>query len=85
MNDPSQHPSDSRVWWSINVTGYGRFAYYGTLVEADQMKRDKAEWEGGRGTMRRATDSEVAEEVKHLRWKNENEYPLDERELEAIR
>lgn len=77
-------PKEQRAWWSINVTGYGRFVYYGTKAEADQMRRDKAEWEGGRGTMRDATEAEASKEREWVRKQKELGYGLDERELESI-
>jgi len=77
--------SDRRAWWSIHVTGYGRFAYYGTRTEAEQMKRHKAGWEGGRGTMRLATDDEATKERDWLRGQKERGCTLNERETEAIR
>lgn len=79
------HPSEKRAWWSINVTGYGRFEFYGSRIEADQMMRDKTAWEGGRGSMRRATPKGIDRETKNLKWKQESGYPMDENELEALR
>jgi hypothetical protein len=38
-----------RKWWKISVTGYGAFGFYGTHGEAEEMRRHKANWEGGCG------------------------------------
>lgn len=74
---------DGRSWWTITVSGYGSFAYFGTRVEADTMRKDKADWEGGTGRKRAATEAEADVERRNLQWRHANGYPLDERELQA--
>ena len=36
--------------WVITVAGYGSFGFIGTEVEAEEMRRHKASWEGGVAT-----------------------------------
>lgn len=76
--------SDKRSWWAIKVTGYGTFAYYGTEIEAEDMRDHKTNWEGGHGTKRPATEDEIKEALKDLRWQKEQGYGLDEQQLEAL-
>lgn len=76
---------ETRAWWWINVTGYGGFAYFDTEPEADIIRKAKAAWEGGRGTMRPATEAEAAHEKKAVHRRRELGCVLDERELESIR
>lgn len=84
MNAPNPVSSDPRVWWLISVTNYGRFEYFGTEAEADQMRKDKAEWEGGRGSKRLATADESARGLDWLKFQQGMGYRLDEREMEAL-
>lgn len=42
--------------WKIDVTGYGTFDFDGTEQEAEEMRRHKAEWEGGVGRKWRAAE-----------------------------
>lgn len=59
-DQPEQPTKDPvRSWWSINVTGYGRFEYFGTAAEAEEMREHKEDWEGGRGTKRKAKPEEI--------------------------
>jgi hypothetical protein len=82
----SDHPTeDRRTWWTIDITGYGTFTVFATEAEADQKRRDKAEWEGGRGRKRAADADEIAEAKEHIRWKQANEYPMEPEELEALK
>ena len=74
-----------RQWWSIRISGYGSFAFFGTRTEADQTCAAKAEWEGGRGAVRSATPKEIDVEKDHLLWKLENGYPLTDNQLEALK
>jgi hypothetical protein len=82
-----QLPSEvraTRAWWTITVTGYGSFAYYGTAGETRNRMRAKASWEGGRGSMRTATEAEIEKEKAHLRDQKSRGVTLDENELEAL-
>lgn len=81
---PEQVTKDSRVWWWIHVTGYGGFAYFGTTAEGEQMRRHKASWEGGRGTIRPATSEETLLEREALQRRQEAGAYLDDREREAL-
>lgn len=74
----------NRSWWTISITGYGSFQVFATKAEAKEAKDAKSEWEGGRGRMRAATPEEIDEAVKHLRWKQEQQYGLDDAEREAL-
>jgi hypothetical protein len=51
---------EKRIWWMIKVTGYGEFEHFGTEAEAEEMRVHKSQWEGGRGTKRKATPDEIA-------------------------
>lgn len=75
---------ETRVWWWIHVAGYGGFAYFATPSEAERRMRDKARWEGGRGSLRLATANEIKDERDHLAWKRDNLYPLEPHEQEAL-
>jgi hypothetical protein len=77
--------TEERCWWSINVTGYGRFSYFGNDAEAEEMRKDKAEWEGGTGTKRKATLAEAEDGVNNLKWRRDFGYGMDERELIALK
>jgi len=44
--------------WVINVGGYGSFFFKGNSVEAEQMRKHKANWEQGCGRKRLADDDE---------------------------
>lgn len=82
-----QLPSEvraTRAWWTITVTGYGSFAYYGTAGETRDRMRAKASWEGGRGSFRTATVEEADKERAYLRDKKSRGVTLDENELEAL-
>lgn len=85
----NEHPtSDSRVWWSINVTGYGRFEYFGNRDEAEEMREHKADWEGGRGTIRKAKPEEIAKARTSVAEMVKRGYGWDRtdpREIESIR
>lgn len=35
--------------WKIRISGYGTFDFYGTEEEAEGMRINKAQWEGGNG------------------------------------
>lgn len=47
----------TKRWWIISVGGYGSFAYRGTEKQAEAMRAHKANWEGGVGAKRLATNS----------------------------
>lgn len=87
MNEPTNRSAETneRSWWTIHVTGYGAFTIFATEAEAEDTRRAKAEWEGGRGRKRAADAKDIAEAKGHLKWKQANEYPLEPHELEAIR
>jgi hypothetical protein len=40
---------NSSEQWTIWVAGYGKFNFDGTEAEAEEMRRHKANWEGGQG------------------------------------
>jgi len=78
----------NRAWWVINIIGYGRFGFFGTEQEADEMRIHKAAWEEGEGTMRPATTNDqslIAQEISNLRWRLDNGYELEANELEAMK
>lgn len=73
----SEHRPDRRVsrhWWLIVVEGYGQFAFYGTESEAEEMRADKASWEGSVGTKRRVT-AQNRKVREHAKWVTEVEIP----------
>lgn len=74
----------NRSWWTISITGYGSFQVFATKAEAKEVKDAKSEWEGGRGRMRTATPEEIVEAITHLRWKQEQQYGLNDAEKEAL-
>jgi hypothetical protein len=84
MKSVTTETKATRVWWTLTVSGYGSFAYYGTADEASEMLRHKSAWEGGTGRMRAATPYEIAKGVETLRFRKEQGYGMDARELEAI-
>ena len=47
--------------WKIRVQGYGTFDFYGTEVEAEEMRVHKARWERG----------------SSLKWKTDPTNPVD--------
>jgi hypothetical protein len=71
-------------WWTISVTNYGDFQYFGTREQAQERGRSKAQWEGGRYRLKEATAEESAEAAGHIRWRKENAYPLERWEREAL-
>jgi hypothetical protein len=71
-------------WWTISVTSYGAFEYFGTREQADERAKQKAKWEGGRATVREATTEAAAAAAGHIRWRKENAYPLERWEREAL-
>jgi len=75
----------SRQWWHIEVSGYGAFPYFGTEDEAENMRRHKANWEGGVGMKRLATEQESADGLRGLQWRKNAGYPMDDGELEALK
>ena len=79
---------DERTWWMIKVTGYGEFEHFGTAAEAEQMRVHKAEWEGGRGTKRKAGAVEIAvarADIKSMVKRGCGWDRTSEREIESIR
>jgi hypothetical protein len=88
MATDTQPSSESRVWWSINVTGYGRFEHFGFAHEAEEMRDHKADWEGGIGTKRKATEKEIAKARAEVLAMVARGYGWDRtspREIESIR
>ena len=73
-----------RLWWRINITGYGPYEFYGTKEEATYSKDAKAEWEGGIGSMRKAKPAEIKDGIAMLEWKKNRGYGMETRELEAL-
>lgn len=39
--------------WIISISDYGDFLFIGTEEEAEEMRKDKADWEGGIGKKER--------------------------------
>ena len=73
----SEHRLDrpvSRHWWLIVVEGYGKFAFYGTADEADEMRAHKAAWERSVATMRRVTESNL-DVRRQIEWVRNVEIP----------
>lgn len=56
-----------RLWWRINVGGYGDFAFWGSQAEAEERRRAKAEWEGACATKEPIPESHplVSSEIEH--------------------
>lgn len=80
--------AEQRCWWVIRVTGYGRFGFYGTDSEAEEMRTHKAAWEGGIGSKRRADESDpaVLEQIRRVRMEIARGYGRsDEREQAETR
>ena len=80
--------TDTRLWWSIDITGYGRFEYYATRKEAEEMREHKSEWEGGRGTKRKATQAEIEKARAGVKAMVARGYGWDRssaREIDSIR
>lgn len=71
-------------WWTIKVTGYGAFEYFGTREQADERAKDKARWEGGRATVREADPYAATQAAERIRWRKDNAYPLERWEREAL-
>jgi len=46
-----------RRFWIITGPNYGSFAYYGTDIEAENRRKEKANWEGEVFRKRLATQS----------------------------
>lgn len=46
-------------YWDISVSGYGSFIFYGTELEAEELRRHKAAWERGRATKKRIETHET--------------------------
>lgn len=80
--------TETRLWWAIYVTGYGRFFHFGTKAEAEEMREHKADWEGGHGTKRKATAKEIAKARAEVAEMVKRGYGWDRssvREIESIR
>jgi hypothetical protein len=65
--------------WVIYVHGYGAFMFEGDETEAEKMRAHKANWEGGIGKKRLATDEEhrsrkPSECINHPGFKNRGVY-----------
>ena len=50
--------------WLIYISGYGTFFFDGTRKEAEEMRAHKANWEGGLGRKRYATQEEIKSGIK---------------------
>lgn len=81
---------DARQWWIIDVAGYGTFATYGTVEEAEDMRAHKAKWEGGVGRKRPAvttdaSDTRLVESRKDM-WRSDHAdgVELEPNEREAL-
>lgn len=48
--------SGGEMKWIITVEGYGSFEFEGTEQEAEEMRKHKANWEGGVGTKKLAEE-----------------------------
>ena len=80
--------NDERTWWSINVSGYGRFSYFGNTEEAEKMRAHKEDWEGGRGTKRKAKPEEIEKarkETQEMVARGSGWDRTCERDIESIR
>ncbi len=49
--------------WKIRVSGYGTFDFTGTEAEAEEMRRHKAQWEGGNGHKYRVENQTEADRL----------------------
>lgn len=59
--------------WIITVgAGYGSFEFEGTEAEAEEMRRHKANWEGGPAVKRRATEPPSVRELAILKADEED-------------
>lgn len=58
---PDRKYEGGRVWWLIQVGGYGAFPFCGTDLEAEAMRTHKSRWENGAGWLRLANEAEVPE------------------------
>ncbi len=62
-------------WWIVTVAGYGSFAIFDTVENAEVMRRHKSAWEGGVGKKRKAdfrrTEDKrlVAQHRQHMGWR----------------
>lgn len=77
--------AEQRCWWVIRVTGYGRFGFYGTDSEAEEMLAHKAAWEGGAASKRRADESDpaVLEQISRVRMEIARGYGRSEEREQA--
>jgi|GEM_PF-6307163 len=75
-----------RKWWLISIGGYGEFGFFGTEIEAEEIRVNKANWEGGIGLKRLISknDPYAKKEREHTRWEKKNDYLMNERQLESI-
>lgn len=55
--------------WLIYISGYGTFFFDGTRKEAEEMRRHKANWEGGVGRKRLATDADINDMPRRIERK----------------
>lgn len=76
--------SEQRYWWTITVSGYGPYQFFGTELEASEASWAKAQWEGGRASKRRATAEEATKGRAHIQWQKDKGYPLNQAEIEAL-
>lgn len=80
-----------RRWWIIDIGTYGDFAFYGTKLEAEEMRLHKSEWEGGEGTKIKADPSSkdhktlIDEAIASVRRRLGSGYPMEEREVACLK
>lgn len=53
----------SKGKWLIRIAGYGTFEFEGTEQEAEDMRKNKAKWEGGRGLKWRIGEWRVESDI----------------------
>lgn len=70
----------NRNWWIINIRNYGKFAFFGNVEEAEEMRRGKADWEGETGTKRKfnpKNEKDVELVDQEVRWSQEARWAQD--------
>lgn len=60
--------------WTIRISGYGTFEFEGTEQEAEEMRKNKAQWERGNGLKYRKCEQEIIDKLVELQcWFFDNE------------